>query len=245
MPMIVNTKWLLEYLHPQCSHKELLDALPRIGLEIEAEHELKQALQAVRIGFVREKSPLAGASDMFVCKVEVRRGEVVPIVCAAEHEIRVGWGVPVAPVGTVLPTGKPIHEREVRGQKSLGMICLDGEMGMLARDSGMHHFTDEATLGAALPDLTDVPEYLVELNVLPNRPDFLGLIGIAREVAALLRIELRMPPTFSAASEPDTEDRADRRRYPRSAALRPIHGRPHPRAATWDRRRRGSRPGCC
>ena len=76
--------------------------------------------------------------------------------------------------------------------ESEGMICLDGELGMVARGSGMHHFTDESLLGAPLAAAVDVPEYLLELNVLPNRPDFLGLIGIAREVAALLRLELRL-----------------------------------------------------
>ena len=78
------------------------------------------------------------------------------------------------------------------------MICLDGELGMVARNSGMHHFTDESLLGAPLAAAVDVPEYLLELNVLPNRPDFLGLIGIAREVAALLRLELRYPATYHA-----------------------------------------------
>ena len=82
------------------------------------------------------------------------------------------------------------------------MICLDGELGMVARNSGMHHFTDESLLGAPLAAAVDVPEYLLELNVLPNRPDFLGLIGIAREVAALLRLELRYPATYSARPVP-------------------------------------------
>jgi len=57
MPMIVNTAWLLEYLEGSCSHEDLLDALPRLGLEIEQRHELRSALEAVRIGFVREKAP--------------------------------------------------------------------------------------------------------------------------------------------------------------------------------------------
>ena len=58
MPMIVNTAWLLEYLDPKCSHDELLDALPRLGLEVEQTHELKTELDAVRIGFVRRKQPV-------------------------------------------------------------------------------------------------------------------------------------------------------------------------------------------
>ncbi len=62
MPMIVNTAWLLEYLEPKCSHEDLLDAFPRLGLEVEQTHELKKELDSVRIGFVRRKEPVAGCA---------------------------------------------------------------------------------------------------------------------------------------------------------------------------------------
>ena len=52
MPMLINTSWLLEYLEPKCSHEDLLDAFPRVGLEIEQKRDLKSELEAVRIGFV-------------------------------------------------------------------------------------------------------------------------------------------------------------------------------------------------
>ena len=136
----------------------------------------------------------------------------------SEHEIREGWGVPVALAGTVLPTGRSIKAAPFHGVRSEGMICLDGELGMVARESGMHHFTDESLLGAPLPAAVDVPEYLLELNVLPNRPDFLGLIGIAREVAALLRLELRYPATFAPG-------RAQRARRLRSKSANPSFAR--------------------
>ena len=197
MPMIVNTAWLLEYLDPKCSHDELLDALPRLGLEVEQTHELKTELDAVRIGFVRRKQPVPEARGYYLCEIELERGRMIPVVCASEHEIREGWGVPVAVAGTVLPTGRSIKSAPFHGVRSEGMICLDGELGMVARGTGMHHFTDESVLGAPLPKAVDVPEYLLELNVLPNRPDFLGLIGIAREVAALLRLELRYPAVLA------------------------------------------------
>jgi len=199
MPIIVNTAWLLEYLEPKCSHEELLDALPRLGLEVEQTHELKIALDSVRIGFIRRKQPLPEAAGYYLCEIELERGRTVPVVCASEHEICEGWGVPVAVAGTILPTGRSIKAAPFHGVRSEGMIWLDGELGMVARGSGMHQFTDESVLGAPLPRAVEVPEYLLELNVLPNRPDFLGLIGIAREVAALLRLELRYPSTLARA----------------------------------------------
>ncbi len=199
MPMIVNTAWLLEYLEPKCSHEDLLDAFPRLGLEVEQTHELKRELDSIRIGFVRRKEPVAGAPGYHLCEIELERGRIISVVCASEHEIHEGWGVPVAPAGTVLATGRAIKAAPFHGVRSEGMICLDGELGMVARNSGMHHFTDESLLGAPLAAAVDISEYLLELNVLPNRPDFLGLIGIAREVAALLRLELRYPATYSSA----------------------------------------------
>ena len=102
MPMIVNTAWLLEYLEPKCSHEDLLDAFPRLGLEVEQTHELKKELDSIRIGFVRRKEPVAGAPGYHLCEIELERGRMIPVVCASEHEIREGWGVPVAPAGTVL-----------------------------------------------------------------------------------------------------------------------------------------------
>jgi phenylalanyl-tRNA synthetase beta chain len=200
MPMTVNTAWLLDYLEPKCSHEDLLDALPRLGLEIEQTHELKKELASIQIGFVRTKEPVAGAPGYHLCEIEVARGQVIPVVCASEHEIQPGWGVPVARAGTTLATGRSIKAAPFHGVRSEGMICLDGELGLVARGSGMHHFTDESLLGAPLTAAIDVPEYLLELNVLPNRPDFLGLIGIARELAALLRLRLRFPETYRPAT---------------------------------------------
>jgi phenylalanyl-tRNA synthetase beta chain len=142
---------------------------------------------------------VAGAPGYHLCEIELERGRMISVVCASEHEIQEGWGVPVATAGTVLATGRAIKAAPFHGVRSEGMICLDGELGMVARNSGMHYFTDESLLGAPLAAAVDVPEYLLELNVLPNRPDFLGLIGIAREVAALLRLELRYPDTYKWA----------------------------------------------
>src|SRR6266849_10193711 len=108
--MIVNTEWLLDYLTPRCPLADLLAALPRVGLDIEAMHILERELAPVRIGFIRAKRPLEGTSDQYVCDVEVARGDVRQIVCTSAHRIEAGWGVPVALAGTDLPTGDSIYE---------------------------------------------------------------------------------------------------------------------------------------
>jgi phenylalanyl-tRNA synthetase beta chain len=191
--MIINTGWLLDYLSPRCPLPDLLAALPRVGLDVEATHVLERDLAAVRVGFIRSVRPLEGADGRFVCEIEVARGDVRRIVCASAHPVEEGWGVPVALAGTELPTGVSIHEEQFHGVLSQGMICLDGELGLTAAGSGLQVFHDEALLGKSLPEAAPVTEALVHAKVYPNRPDCLGLIGIAREVAAMLGLTLVFP----------------------------------------------------
>ena len=113
--MIVNTGWLLDYLSPRVPLADLLTALPRVGLDVEAAHVLAHELAPVRVGFIRAKKPLEGTADKFVCEVEVAPGDVRSIVAASAHPLEVGWGVPVALAGTDLPTGDSIHEEIFTG----------------------------------------------------------------------------------------------------------------------------------
>lgn len=191
--MIVNTEWLLDYLTPRCALADLLTALPRVGLDIEAAHVLERELAPVRIGFIRAKAPLAGTTDKYVCQVEVAPAESRQIVCASAHPVEIGWGVPVALAGTDLPTGDSIREETLHGVLSQGMICLDGELGLIAKGSGLRVFHDETLLGKSITEATKIDEALVHVKVYPNRPDCLGLIGIARELAAMLDLSLVLP----------------------------------------------------
>ena len=201
--MIVNTRWLLDYLSPRVPLADLLTALPRVGLDVESTHVLAHDLAPVRIGFIRVKQPLEGAGDKFACQVEVAPGDVRSIVAASAHPLEVGWGVPVALAGTDLPTGDSIHEEHFHGVLSQGMICLDGEMGMIATGSGLQVFHDESLLGKSLPEVVPIDEALVHMKVYPNRPDCLGLVGIARELAALLGLQLVLPEAPQPASFSD------------------------------------------
>jgi phenylalanyl-tRNA synthetase beta chain len=201
--MIVNTRWLLDYLSPRVPLADLLTALPRVGLDVEATHLLAHDLAPVRIGFIRAKKPLEGTSDKFVCEVEVAQGDVRSIVAASAHPLEVGWGVPVALARTDLPTGDSIHEENFHGVLSQGMICLDGEMGMIATGSGLQVFRDESLLGKSLSEVMPIDEALVHMKVYPNRPDCLGLVGIARELAALLDLKLTLPEAPQPAAFTD------------------------------------------
>src|SRR5258705_11769317 len=98
--MIVNTRWLLDYLSPRVPLADLLTALPRVGLDVEATHVLAHELAPVRVGFIRAKKPLEGAhdqnNDKFVGEVEVGHGDVRPIVGAWAHPNEDVWASPGA-----------------------------------------------------------------------------------------------------------------------------------------------------
>jgi len=218
--MILNTAWLCDYLSPRPALAELLPAIIKVGLDVEKVLVLRKELAPVKIGFVRSKETLTGTSDMFVLQVQVGPSDIRQIICASEHPVEVGWGVPVALSGTELPTGLKVDEKHLHGVLSQGMVSLDGELGLVARSTGVQVFLDEATMGQRLVDVSPVDEALVHLKVTPNRPDCLGLIGIAREVAAVLGISLVLPdspvppPTDGCAAIPaEIEEPALSSRY--------------------------------
>lgn len=201
--MLVNTSWLLEYLEPACSESDLLKAFLHMGLEVEAAHPLARELEGIIIGFIRDKAPLPGTDGMYICRAEVEPGQTLQVVCASEHPIEIGWGVPIARGGTKLPTGIPVKSGRFHGVLSEGMICLDSELGILARGSGLQVFQDEAVIGRRLVDIIDLPGSILDLKPTANRPDWLSLVGIAREVAAVLGLSLKLPaPTVEEADPP-------------------------------------------
>ncbi len=191
--MIINLHWLEEYIDNHYKPEDLIHILTAIGFEVEHVTNLDKELEHIKIGLIKEKKVHPKANDMYVCQVEVEDNDVRQIVCASEHPIEEGWKVPVALSGTKLPTGIQIKKGKFRGEMSDGMICLDREMGIIPRGSGLQTFSEETKIGNRLIDIAPIDDVLAEVSVLPNRPDCLGLIGIARELVAALGGQVRLP----------------------------------------------------
>ena len=202
--MLINTAWLLDYLSPTPSVENLRAAFIRAGLEIEETIDLKTALEPIVIGFVREVKPVEGAAGLFHCLVESKPGHIDSIVCTDGFPVEAGKGVPVAQVGTKLPEGKEITSAKIRGIESNGMICPWWELGVVSKE-GMFTTTDESLIGKSLTSVTEIDQQLVDLSVLPNRPDCLGYIGIAREVAAILGLQVKVPSSFDWTNKHDIQ----------------------------------------
>jgi len=201
--MRINTEWLRELAPVDLSARELSRLLTRLGFEVEEAHFLDTALDGVRMGRLLSRVPHPAAEGMYVCTLDLGEGAPRQIVAASEHPLSEGWIVPVALPGTTLPTGIPVKEGRFRGENSQGMICLDRELGVLPRGSGLSRTDDAGAIGRLASEVFGFQDALLGLNILPNRPDCMGLVGLAREVAAATGVALIMPAAGAEASGED------------------------------------------
>ncbi|HAF71559.1 MAG: Phenylalanine--tRNA ligase beta subunit [Acetothermia bacterium 64_32] len=186
--MRVPLSWLAEHVDISgIEPGELVERLTLAGLEVEGIRELG-AVEGVVVGRVLEASPHPQADRLLVCQVEAG-GRVYTVVCGAPN-LRVGALVPLALPGARLPAGE-VKEARIRGVKSQGMILSQAELGLEQKSAGIWNLPEGPKVGEELTPLLELPDRVLELKVTSNRPDLLGIYGVAREVAALFGLELR------------------------------------------------------
>ena len=132
--------------------------------------------------------------------------------CAARRTWPTGQKVAVALPGTTLPDGTKLKKSKIRGEASEGMICSARELGLCDEHAGILVLDPAAKIGAALPEVMRAGETILDVEITPNRGDWVSMLGMAREVRALFGGTLRMPPC-----EPVEGARAARRRTSRIA----------------------------
>ncbi|MEA2460841.1 MAG: phenylalanyl-tRNA synthetase beta chain, partial [Actinomycetota bacterium] len=209
--MRVPLGWLREYVDVDIEPKRLREMLDMSGTKVEAIHEPAGKTEGVIVAEVLgiEKHP--NADTLSMVEVSVGSGETQRVVCGAKN-FSVGDRVPLARVGARLPEME-ITERKIRGEVSRGMLCSSAELGVSKDHSGILVLPTDAPLGEDVVRLLGLDEIVVELEITPNRPDCMSMIGIAREVAALSGSELKVPEAGLTPSElecPATVDVLDR-----------------------------------
>ncbi|MEZ4381531.1 MAG: phenylalanine--tRNA ligase subunit beta [Nannocystaceae bacterium] len=189
-----------EALDPQ----RLADLLTSVGLEVDGVEHHGAGVELVVVGEIRSKAIHPQADRLTL--VEIFDGvEVVPVVCGAQNLPEVGGKVAFAPVGASLPNGMEIAAREVRGQLSRGMICSEEELDIGGDGAGILVLPADWEAGARLVDkVPEIVDAVLEIGVTPNRPDALGHVGVARDVAVKLGGELRQP----ALRQPEVPEEA-------------------------------------
>ncbi len=189
--MRVSYKWLQDYVDIPWSVDELAERLTSVGLLVEMMEPMGEGLDDIVVGKVLDVTPHPDAEKLFVTRVKVGADELT-IVTGAPN-VTEGALVPVAKPGAKLPDGRVIERAELRGVMSEGMLCSEVEMGVGDDASGIWLLPPDVADGQPLVEALGLDDVIMHLEVYPNRPDCLSVIGVAREVAALTGGELKLP----------------------------------------------------
>ena len=190
--MNISYNWLKDYLNLTLTPEEVSAALTSIGLEtggIEEVQTVKGGLEGLVIGKVLTCREHPNSDHLHITTVDLGNGEPVQIVCGAPN-VASGQHVVVATVGTVLYDGDTsftIKKSKIRGEESFGMICAEDEIGIGESHDGIIVLPETAVPGTLAKDYYNIKsDYVLEVDITPNRVDAASHYGVARDLAAYL-----------------------------------------------------------
>jgi phenylalanyl-tRNA synthetase beta chain len=199
--MKVPLSWLREYVDIDVSPEELASRLTFSGTEVEGIETVGPDCENVVVGEVMAIEPHPGADRLRLCRVTDGAREY-RVVCGATN-FAVGDKAPFAGIGARLADGTRIKKSKIRGEVSEGMLCAEDELGLSDDHTGLLILSRSAVTGAPIESVLGPREIVLKVEVTWNRPDCLCMIGMAREVAALLYQPLRLPDVaYPESGEP-------------------------------------------
>jgi phenylalanyl-tRNA synthetase beta chain len=220
--MRVPLSWLRDHCPTSLSAEELADLLTNHGVEVERIVRPWADLSGVRVARVLEVRDHPNADRLVVASVDAAEGERQVVV--GVRNIGPGDLVPYAPPGAALPGfDGPLERRELRGVASDGMLCSPKELAISGDHSGILVLDGDLEPGRDLAEALGLEDPVLDIEVKPNRPDTMSIVGVARAVAALTGEDLRLPSTTLAAGPEKAEEAAslevlDLERCPRYVA---------------------------
>ena len=190
--------WLREYLDTDAALDAIVDQLTALGLEVESVVDRGAALAPFVVARVAEARPHPDADRLRVCRVDTG-AEVVDVVCGAPNA-RAGMKGVFAPLGARLPgTGTVLEKRAIRGVTGLGMLCSERELGLSEDHEGIVELPGDAPVGAPFAPVLGLDDPVIDLAITPDRGDCLGVVGIARDLAATGLGRFAPPPVAPVA----------------------------------------------
>ncbi|MCI0474391.1 MAG: phenylalanine--tRNA ligase subunit beta, partial [Ignavibacteria bacterium] len=186
----------------------LFGKMVEIGLDIESIEFEKEKYRNFLVGEVLETKKHPDADKLTVCRVNTGSAEL-NIVCGAPN-VSAGQKVCVAVIGAVIPKGNfEIRKSKIRGVVSEGMICAEDELGISDDHEGIMVLKDDAQIGQEFAEYIGADDVLIEIGVTPNRGDLFSQIGIAREIASVYNLKVRLPASDLTESEEKCSDHID------------------------------------
>ena len=240
--MKFTLSWLKDHLDTSASLAEIVDALTRIGLEVESVEDPSRKYDGFVVAAVIEAKPHPNADRLKVCIVEAGQGPV-QVVCGAPNA-RNGMKGVFSPVGTYIPGKKlTLTKGVIRGVESNGMLCSAAELELSDDHEGIIVLPDDAPVGAAYARFAGLDDPVIDVALTANRPDAAGVAGIARDLAAAGLGSLKTPTPKSVAGAFDCPTGvrlefapADKRLCP-AFALRLVRGVTNGPSPEWMQRR--------
>ncbi|HTA33548.1 MAG TPA: hypothetical protein VK721_09000, partial [Solirubrobacteraceae bacterium] len=201
--MRVPLPWLREYCNPPLEVREIEERLTMTGTKVEAIHHFGvPSTDGFVVGHVLSAEQHPDADRLKVCKVDLGEvegdGVVATIVCGAPN-VAAGQTVAVARPGAVMPDGTKLKQAKLRGVVSEGMILSESELELSTNSEGIlvldgQLIDAELAPGTPLAEVLPIAMDVLELEITPNRPDCLGVYGVARELHAATGAPLAPAP---------------------------------------------------
>lgn len=208
--MFLPVKWLKEYVNLDVDSKVLADELTLSGSHVESIISLDGNIENIVVGRIEKIWEHEDADKLLVVMVNIG-DETIQIVTGATN-LKVGDYVPVALIGAKLPKDIYIEKTNFRGVESYGMLCSLKELGYednvipKRHRDGIFVLDREYPLGTPIDEILGLYGEIIELEITPNRPDCLSIIGMAREAAATFDKELKLPEIMVKDEVEDIKD---------------------------------------
>jgi phenylalanyl-tRNA synthetase beta chain len=190
--MRVPFNWLKAFTPVSAAASDVADTLTMRGLEVEAVEQISPRFSQVYVGRILDVEAIGHAEKLSLCRVEVG-ADVLPIVCGAPNAAK-GQTVAVAVPGGRLADNSVIEKKRIVGVESSGMLCSEKELGLSDDHSGIFVLPDELKTGEPVDAALGIADYVLDVNVPPNRGDCQSILGIAREVAGIYGLSVTLPP---------------------------------------------------
>lgn len=204
--MKISLNWLKDFVDIDISPERLAEILITAGLEVEGIARLGEGLDNVVVARILSMRPHPNADRLTLCSVTT--GEKTHAIVCGARNMKEGDHVALALPGAHLPNGVKIAKSKIRGEVSEGMLCSEVELGLAKESAGIMILQDGLGLGDPIARALMLDDTVFDINLTPNRPDCLSVIGIAREVAALTGKALKRPEVRFAEGGFDTSSSA-------------------------------------
>lgn len=190
--MRISEHWLREWVAETGPTEQLAHRLTMAGLEVDGIEPAAPPFSGVVVARITRCEPHPDADKLRLCQVDAGQAEPQQVVCGAPNA-REGLLAPLATVGGELPGGLKIKRAKLRGQASFGMLCSARELGLSEEAEGLLELPADAPVGQDLRAYLELDDHIIEVDLTPNRADCLGMMGVAREVGALLDRPVHTP----------------------------------------------------